>query len=76
MQRKDVPVQYKWKTEDLYASDAAWQAECDEVSAQIDFSEFAGKLGTAEGLLAYFKKESTLLCRLERLYLYAHMKML
>ncbi len=73
MKRNEVLEQYKWKTTDLYESDEAWEKECDEVEGLIDFSAFVGKLGNADDLASFFEKESAVCCRLERLYLYAHM---
>ena len=41
MERKDIQKEYKWKTEDLFESDEAWEAEfraAEQELSQTDFS--------------------------------------
>ena len=74
MERKDVPAKYKWKIEDVYPSDDAWETAYVEASALLDFTRFQGKLDTAEGVRSFFAAQEKVAKILERLYLYAHMR--
>ena len=44
-ERADIPTEYKWKLEDLYPSDQAWEKAKDELAARFDeVTKFQGKL--------------------------------
>ena len=57
-QRHEIPVEDTWALEDLYATDAAWEAELATLSADQEYMiGFAGKLGeSAETLYAYLER--------------------
>lgn len=74
MERKDVAATYKWKIEDIYPNDDAWESAYADAEKTMDFGKFAGTLGTAAGLRAFFAAQESTGKKLERLYLYAHMK--
>lgn len=77
MERKDVAENLKWKITDLFENDEAWEAEFKAIEAEysgFDFAQFKGKLGNKADLLAYFTLSDTLSRRIEKLYLYAHMR--
>lgn len=73
MDRSEVERKYKWRSEDIYPSDEAWEAEYARAETLLDFSAFEGKLGSVDALAAFFAKEEEAGKVLERLYLYAHM---
>lgn len=73
MERSEVERKYKWRSEDIYPSDEAWEAEYARAETLLDFSAFEGKLGSVDALAAFFAKEEEAGKVLERLYLYAHM---
>jgi oligoendopeptidase F len=75
-ERAEVPVKYKWKLEDLYASDEAWNKAKQELAAQFDeVSGYQGKLaGSASELLACLEFDSRVSKEFGRLYSYANMK--
>jgi oligoendopeptidase F len=75
-ERSEVPVEYKWKLEDLYVSDAAWDKAKQELAAQFDeVTKYQGKLaGSASELLACLEFDSRVSKEFGRLYSYAHMK--
>ena len=75
-ERSEVPAEYKWKLEDLYASDAAWDKAKQELAAQFDeVTKYQGKLaGSASELLACLEFYSRVSKEFGRLYSYAHMK--
>ena len=74
MERAEVEVKYRWKTEDIFASDAEWEELFQSAEKQIDFHDFAGKLNNADALIGLFKKQEEVAKNLERLNLYAHMR--
>jgi len=75
-ERGEVPEQYKWKLEDLYASDEAWNKTKQELVAQFDdVTKYQGKLaGSASELLACLEFDSRISKEFGRLYSYASMK--
>ena len=76
MERKEVPQNLKWKTEEIFPSDEAWEIEYKAVVseyAERDFSEFQGKLADKQTLLACLKESDLIARRLEKLYAYAHL---
>ena len=74
MNRNEVESLYKWNTSDIFASDDSWQEEYEKLLKDIDFSEFKGQLSSDEDIENALLKQSKLSQRLERIYLYAHMK--
>jgi len=60
--------------EDIFPSVKDWNETYERTANAISFSQFAGKLGTKEGLLAYFKAEAAVAYEFERLSVYAFMK--
>ena len=77
MKRNEIAENLKWKTSDIFASDEAWEKEFKEVEKEYggyDYSVFKGKLGDKQTLLNCFALNDTLSKRIEKLYLYAHMR--
>ncbi len=77
MERKDIAQNLKWKLTDVFPSDEAWEQEfkaAEKEYANYDFTAFKGKLGNKQDLLACFQLEDEISRRLEKLYLYAHMR--
>ncbi len=77
MERKDVAENLKWKLTDIFPDDEAWEKEfkaIDEEYSNFDFAQFKGKLHNKADLLAYFTMNDNLSRRIEKLYLYAHMR--
>jgi oligoendopeptidase F len=74
--RSEVPVEYTWRLEDIFATDDLWNEEFDKVKALIPkAADFKGTLGdSAESLLRALKFRDELHMRLEQLYTYAHMR--
>ena len=75
-ERSEVSAKYKWKLEDLYASDQAWNKAKQELVAQFDeVTNYQGKLaGSASELLACLEFDSRVSKEFGRLYSYASMK--
>lgn len=74
MERSEVKEQYKWKIEDIFASDEAWEKDYAWALENINFSKYAGKLSDREQLLKFFKESDEFGKVVERLAVYAHMK--
>lgn len=72
--RADVPREETWDIEALYATPDAWEAEAEQLPADIDaLGAHAGRLGTPDGLLAYLAAADEVELRLSRLMSYASM---
>ena len=54
MDRKDVELKYRWKMEDVFESDEAWETAYSALETLPDFAFYRGKLNTAENVAAYF----------------------
>ncbi len=77
MERKEIAENLKWKVEDIFPSDEAWEKEFSALEAKYanaDFSKYQGKLGEKESFSAFNAFVDEFSQRAERLYLYAHMK--
>ncbi|MDR3217308.1 MAG: oligoendopeptidase F [Clostridiaceae bacterium] len=74
-ERKYTPENLKWRLEDIFATDAAWEAEFADLSARLEEpSAFRGRLTDREAALACLKLQSELGWKSERLYVYARMR--
>ena len=65
---------YTWAIEDIFCSDEEFYKTFGEVEKKLDFSEFYGKLDTAEKFLECAKREEEISRVMERLGEYAMMK--
>lgn len=73
--RREVPKQYTWNTESIFASDDAWEAEFERVSATLPaLSSYQGRLAEGAGILAdYLAASEAALYDLWRVWIYASM---
>jgi len=75
MKRSEVPKEYQWKTEDLFATRDDWDREYTEVKQLLEkIKAFEGKLDNARSILDCFRLEDEISLKTERLYVYANMK--
>lgn len=65
---------YRWATEEIYPSIEEWNKEFDNVSSNINFDHYKGKLGDKETFLACMKEQEKIERILEKLSVYAMMK--
>lgn len=74
MKREEIPKQYQWKMEDLYASNEAWEADFSKLQRGIeDIKKYEGTLAkSAENLLKMHKASDELNELAERIYVYAN----
>ncbi|MCD8379856.1 MAG: oligoendopeptidase F [Lachnospiraceae bacterium] len=73
--RSEIPMEKRWATEDLYQSDAEWEKDYEQISADLSqIEQYKGHLGeSAQTLLAYLDLEDALSQRMEKLGQYAHL---
>lgn len=70
--RSDVPEEYRWKLHKIYSSAASWEKDYQSAQRLIaPLSEYRGKLKTSTVILRYFHDSSSVLRRIEKLYVYA-----
>ena len=77
LERKDVAENLKWKLTDVFESDEAWDVAYRAAEKEFyafDFEQYKGKLHEKQSLLACFQASDGVSRKLERLYLYAHMR--
>ena len=72
MKRQDVKTEYKWKTEDLYATDAKWEEDFKKAQNIPEFSKYSGKLSDKKELLKFLRENDEYSKLIERLIIYAH----
>lgn len=74
--REEVPAQYKWRLEDIYASDAEWERDFQKVRVLAgEIQAFKGRLGeSAKVLLETLQLEELLGQLNEKIYAYARMR--
>ena len=75
-QRSEVAAEYKWKINDIYATDEAWEKDIEKAKAAAErIPEYKGQLCTsAEKLLEYMRYDDELTVLLENLINYAQRK--
>jgi oligoendopeptidase F len=73
--RADIPAQYKWKLEDIYADKAVWEADLKKLEQMANaFPRYQGKVGrSADELLKALNDLSNLMRLRDKVYVYASM---
>ncbi len=75
MKRSEVPAEHRWRLEDLFADQAAWDKEYNEVKELLKKAAgFQGKLDNAQAIKDVFALEDEISLHSERLYVYANMR--
>ncbi|MBO5904107.1 MAG: hypothetical protein J6Q64_01880, partial [Clostridia bacterium] len=72
--RENVPANLKWRTEDIFLTQADWEKTYAEVEAKLDFSAYEGKLADADMLLECLNKVNEAELDFSKLAVYASMK--
>lgn len=74
--REEIADAYKWKLEDMFASDELWEEErtkVEELAAQL--RQYEGRLAeSADSLLAFLERRDELNYYLTRVYVYANQR--
>ena len=76
MRREEIPQQYKWKMEDLYATNKAWEADFEKLQKGIaEIKRFEGTLAeSADNLLKMQEACDELNELAENVYVYANQR--
>ncbi|MBD2846028.1 oligoendopeptidase F [Paenibacillus sp. IB182496] len=75
VKRSETKPEHRWKLEDMFADQSAWEREFAEAKKQIGkIAAFQGKLSDPSQLKACFELEDELSQHVERLYVYANMR--
>ena len=76
-QRSDIEAKYKWRLEDTYPSQAAWDRDFDALKGSLDrFQPYRGHLGDSPATLRTCLALTDSLALLSsKLYIYAHLKL-
>ena len=74
--RQDIDTKLKWKLEDMYKTDEAWERDFTKVSEEYpQLSKYRGRLAeSAETLNSFYLLEEKISLILEKLYVYARMR--
>ncbi|MFC4305480.1 oligoendopeptidase F [Cohnella boryungensis] len=73
--RKDVPQEHRWKLEDLYSNQEAWDREFSQVKKLSgEIAAYQGKLQDAASIARCFDLDDEISLLTERLYVYANMR--
>lgn len=74
--RNEIPEEYKWKLEDIYASNDLWERDCQKVKEMADsLSPYKEHMDESAVKLLECLNLSTDMTRLfEKVYVYAHMR--
>ena len=74
--RNEIPEQFKWKLEDIYASNELWEKDFEAVKNLADrLGDFKGKLSESSDSLLKCLDANTGMSRLfEKVYVYANMR--
>ena len=74
-ERKQIKDCYKWRLEDIFATDEAWEEEFNQVQAKLaEFPKYSGKLNDDKVLLECLEAQSDAEYHITRLYVYAYMR--
>lgn len=75
VKRTEVPAEHRWKLEDMFPDQAAWDKEYAEVKELLKKAEaYEGKLDNARAIKEIFALEDEISGHAERLYVYANMR--
>ena len=74
--RDEIPAQYKWNMQDMFATDELWEEEAQQVlDLAKDLEAYKGRLSeSAATMLAFFQKLDEVQFHGERVYVYANQK--
>jgi len=74
-QRSEIAAEYKWRLDDLYATDADWRKDCELIESKIKgMTQFKGKLSSGQAILDCLEAMCDLTVIAYRAYMYAYLK--
>lgn len=73
--RVDIPVEWKWRVQDIYADEAQWQQACADFKAKLpQLTALQGTLTNAQTLYNALKLQDELSQMLDKIYAYARLQ--
>lgn len=73
--RAEIPANYKWRVNDIYADENAWKEACAELKAKLPvLSEFKGLLCDAKVMAAALIMQDEVAQLVEKIYAYARLQ--
>lgn len=73
--RSEIPAQYKWRLEDIFATPADWRNALETIKKETaEFKKLQGTLTTGEAILACLRKYDKAQELNSLAYMYAHLK--
>jgi oligoendopeptidase F len=75
-QRSELPSEFKWRLEDIYKSEAAWEEDFLKVKEMLqNVSPYKGRIGdSSKNLFEILKLQDEISCLFNKLFAYARMK--
>ncbi len=75
-QRSDIDAKYKWRLDDIYATDQLWEEDFSKVEGLLpEMAKFKGRLSeSGKTLLECFRLHDSLWVIMDQLYVYAGMR--
>ena len=75
MKRSEIDNKYKWKLENMFATDEEWEKRFEAVKAKLpQCDEFKGKLFDKDNMLKCLKLVDEISLEAETLFVYARMR--
>lgn len=73
--RKDIPNEYKWRIEDIYADKSQWEQACEALREMINqLNSLKGNLNSKDALLQALHLRDNLSIEIDKIYAYAHLQ--
>ena len=72
LNRQDLPESRKWRLKDIFPNLEAWEETYAKLESKLDFSQYEGKLGDSDSLLACLEGLNAVAMDLNHLAVYAH----
>ena len=73
--REDIEDKYKWKVDKIYSDIKSWEKDFEaEKKEAIKLKDYSGKINNGEVILEYLKLNEQVSRKVEKLFMYAHLK--
>ena len=75
IKRADIPAEYKWHVQDIYADEAAWQEACSSFKELLqELKAMQGKITSAQALYEALHLQDTMAQLIDKIYAYARLQ--
>ena len=73
--RSEIDDKYKWKVDKIYSNITDWEKDFEEVKKEaVKLKDYNGKIKNGETILEYLKVNEQVSRKVEKLFIYAHLK--